>query len=161
MNIIKLFVRETNLKEVIQTILARNKRIMIQNDMKVEIKDVDIFVYSDEKWLEFILNQIIINAIKYKKENNSKVTITGYESKDNVKLVIEDNGIGIRKSELDRIFDKGFTGINGRKLKKSTGIGLYLCKKLCQELNVEIDAESIENEYTKIIIIIPRKKGEI
>lgn len=69
---------------------------------------------------------------------------------------MRDNGIGIKKSELDRIFDKGFTGTNGRNQKKSTGIGLYLCKRLCQELGMEIEADSHEKEYTQITIIIPR-----
>lgn len=69
---------------------------------------------------------------------------------------MRDNGIGIKKSELDRIFDKGFTGTNGRNQKKSTGIGLYLCKRLCQELGIDIEADSQEKEYTQITIIIPR-----
>ena len=78
--------------------------------------------------------------------------------KENVKLSIKDNGIGIKKSEIDRIFDKGFTGTNGRNQKKSTGIGLYLCKRLCEELGMIIEAQSKENEYTNIIITIPRTK---
>ncbi|MCI8308756.1 MAG: hypothetical protein HFJ45_00755 [Clostridia bacterium] len=73
-------------------------------------------------------------------------------------LFIKDNGIGIKKSEINRIFDKGFTGTNGRNQKRSTGIGLYLCKSLCNELNIEIYAESVEKEYTKIDIIIPKNK---
>ncbi len=153
-------IRKINIEEVIRNIIARNKKIMIQNNMKVEIKNIDISVYTDEKWLEFILNQIVINAIKYKREKDSKVTIYTKENKENVEITIEDNGIGIKKSEIDRIFDKGFTGTNGRKEKTSTGIGLYLCKKLCEGLEMKIDAESIENEYTKIKITIPRNKKE-
>ena len=125
------------------------------------IRNIDISVYTDEKWLEFILNQIVINAIKYKREKDSKVTIYTKENKENLEITIEDNGIGIKKSEIDRIFDKGFTGTNGRKETTSTGIGLYLCKKLCEGLEMKIDAESIENEYTKIRITIPRNKKEI
>lgn len=70
----------------------------------------------------------------------------------------KDNGMGIKKSEIDRIFDKGFTGTNGRNQKKSTGIGLYLCKKMCEELGMEIQAESKENEYTEMTITIPKNK---
>lgn len=151
-------IRKVNLEETIRNVLARNKKIMIQNNMKVEIKNIELSAYTDEKWLEFILNQIMINAIKYRKEKGPEIVIELQEGKENVKLSIRDNGIGIKKSEIDRIFDKGFTGTNGRNQKKSTGIGLYLCKRLCEELGMIIEAESKENEYTKIIITIPRTK---
>lgn len=151
-------IRQINLADVIKNVLARNKKIMIQNNMKVELKNTDTSAYSDEKWLEFILNQIIINSIKYKKGENSVIKIETVENKENVKLKIKDNGMGIKKSEIDRIFDKGFTGTNGRNQKKSTGIGLYLCKRLCEEIGMNMQAESIENEYTEIIITIPRNK---
>ena len=151
-------IREISLNEVIKNVLARNKKIMIQNNMKVELKDVNIKCYTDEKWLEFILNQIITNSIKYINDNNAVVKITGIQNKENIILKIKDNGIGIKKSEIDRIFDKGFTGTNGRNQTKSTGIGLYLCKRLCEGIGMEIDANSKENEYTEIVIIIPREK---
>ena len=149
-------IREISLNEVIKNVLARNKKIMIQNNMKVELKDVNIKCYTDEKWLEFILNQIITNSIKYRNDNNAVIKITGIQNKENIILKIKDNGIGIKKSEIDRIFDKGFTGTNGRNQTKSTGIGLYLCKRLCEGIGMEIDANSKENEYTEIVIIIPR-----
>lgn len=151
-------IREINLNEVIKNVLARNKKIMIQNNMKVETNGVNINCYTDEKWIEFILNQIITNSIKYRKDNNAVVKITGIQNKENIILKIKDNGIGIKKSEIDRIFDKGFTGTNGRNQAKSTGIGLYLCKRLCEGIGMEIDANSKENEYTEIVIIISRVK---
>lgn len=151
-------IREINLNEVIKNVLAKNKKIMIQNNMKVEINGVNINCYTDEKWLEFILNQIITNSIKYRNNNNAVIRINAIENKENIVLKIKDNGIGIKKSEIDRIFDKGFTGTNGRNQKKSTGIGLYLCKRLCKGIGMEIDANSKENEYTEIVIIIPRAK---
>lgn len=151
-------IREISLNEVIKNVLARNKIIMIQNNMKVELKDVNIKCYTDEKWLEFILNQIITNSIKYRNDNNAVIKITGIQNKENIILKIKDNGIGIKKSEIDRIFDKGFTGTNGRNQTKSTGIGLYLCKRLCEGIGMEIDANGKENEYTEIVIIIPRAK---
>lgn len=151
-------IREISLNEVIKNVLARNKKIMIQNNMKVELKDVNIKCYTDEKWLEFILNQIITNSIKYRNDNNAVIKITGIQNKENIILKIKDNGIGIKKSEIDGIFDKGFTGTNGRNQTKSTGIGLYLCKRLCEGIGMEIDANSKENEYTEIVIIIPRAK---
>ena len=151
-------IRQIQLSDVIKNVLSRNKKIMIQNNMKVELKNTNVLAYSDEKWLEFILNQIIINSIKYKKEINATIVIETIENKENVKLKIKDNGMGIKKSEIDRIFDKGFTGTNGRNQKKSTGIGLYLCKRLCEEIGMNLKAESIENEYTEMIITIPRNK---
>ena len=151
-------IRKIKLSDVVRNVLARNKKIMIQNNIKVEVKDVSLDIYSDEKWLEFILNQIIINSIKYKKEKNATITISGIENKENVHLEIRDNGTGIKESEINRIFDKGFTGTNGRNQKKSTGIGLYLCKRLCEELDMNIIAKSKENEYTEMTILIPRNK---
>lgn len=151
-------IKNINLNNVIKNVLARNKKIMIQNNMKVELNNVNTNCYTDEKWLEFIINQIIQNAIKYRKEKNANIIITISENKENVILNIKDNGIGIKTSEIDRLFDKGFTGTNGRNQKKSTGIGLYLCKRLCQEIGMEIEANSKENEFTEIKIIIPRNK---
>lgn len=151
-------IRKINLEDSIRNVLARNKKLMIQNGIKVETKNIESSSYTDEKWLEFILNQIIINAIKYRKEQRPEIKIEIVENKENVKLLIKDNGVGIKKSEIDRIFDKGFTGTNGRNQKKSTGIGLYLCERLCEELGMTIEADSKENEYTKVMITIPRNK---
>lgn len=151
-------IRKVDLAEVIRNVLSRNKKMMIQNNMRVEVKNINLEAFTDEKWLEFILNQIIINSIKYKKEKDAVVYIEVAEQKDNVILQVKDNGIGIKKSEIDRIFDKGFTGTNGRNSKRSTGIGLYLCKRLSKELGMEITAQSVENEYTTIKLIIPKKE---
>lgn len=154
-------IRKVNLEEVIREALARHKKLMVQNHMKVDLKNCDVFVYTDEKWLAFILHQILINSVQYKREDGAQIQIEVQENKENVRLIIQDNGIGIKISEIGRIFDKGFTGTNGRKTKKSTGIGLYLCKRLCEELGMALEVQSQENEYTKISIIIPRDKKEI
>lgn len=151
-------IRKVNLEEAIRNVLARNKKSMIQNQMKVEINNIQVEAYTDEKWLEFILNQVIVNSIKYKNGEDSEVLIGIEENVRNVKLWVQDNGIGIKSSELERIFEKGFTGTNGRRQTKSTGIGLYLCQKLCEQLGMGIEAESKENEFTKITITIPREK---
>ena len=111
---------------------------------------------TDSKWIEFIINQIISNSIKYCKDKNSIIEIYSKENKNNVILYIKDNGIGIEDTEIDKVFDKGFTGINGRKKSKSTGIGLYLCKKLCNKLGHEIKLESLLNEYTTLSLIFPK-----
>ena len=92
----------------------------------------------------FILNQLIANAVKYRTEQ-PVLRISTHKRQDQVVLVVEDNGIGIAASDLPRIFEKGFTGQNGRMVQQSTGIGLYLCKRLCEKLGIGIMAESSEH----------------
>jgi len=148
-------IKEIDLSEVVYETISKNKTYFIQNKMMIDVNCTHT-VFSDKKWLVFIINQILINSTKYKREPVGKISIYTEAVKDGVKLYIEDNGIGIEKSEINRIFDKGFTGTNGRQNKKSTGIGLYLCKKLCTKLGIEIYAESEVNEYTKIILLFPK-----
>ena len=125
--------------------------------MKVELNNVNTNCYTDEKWLEFIINQIIQNAIKYRKEKNANIIITISENKENVILNIKDNGIGIKKGEITRVFERGFTGENGRIIgQKSTGIGLYLCKKLCDRLGLGIELNSEKDKGTEVRIIFPK-----
>ncbi len=127
----------------------------ILNNIDIEIDNIDRMIYCDSKWLEFILNQIIVNAIKYRSNEDAIVKIYVNDVKNGIKLIIEDNGIGIPSDELDRVFEKGFTGNIGRINNKSTGIGLYLCKKLCNKLGLIIDIESEINRYTKVSITFP------
>ena len=118
--------------------------------MKVNINALQ--VNTDKKWLEFILNQIVNNSIKYKKDNNSLIRIESIEEKEKIVLTIYDNGIGIPESDITRVFNKSFTGINGRDKVKSTGMGLYIIKNLCNKLGHNIYIQSKENKYTKVII---------
>ena len=145
-------IKEVNLNDVVNTVIKQNKKDLISKRIKIELNNLNIQVYSDKKWLEFILNQIINNAIKYVNQD-PVITISAKKYQDHDELMISDNGIGILKDEIDRVFDKGFTGTNGRNDKKSTGIGLYLCKKLCLRLNHEIKISSIEK--TTVTIIFP------
>lgn len=147
-------VREFNLKHIINECIRDNRRDFINKKIAVNIENVDIKLVSDQKWIKFIINQIIINSIKYSKKEKSHINIYCLENEDDkYSLVIEDNGIGIPKSDINRIFEKGFTGENGRIHGKSTGIGLYLCKKLCDKLNLEIFIDSEIERGTKVIII--------
>ena len=148
-------VKEVSLKDCVNTVITRNKQGFILNDIEIEIDNIDKVVYCDSKWLEFILNQIIVNAIKYRNNQNPKVQIYVNSIKNGIQLIVEDNGIGIPRDELERVFEKGFTGNTGRLNSKSTGIGLYLCKKLCDKLGLLIDIESEINSYTKVIITFP------
>lgn len=146
-------VREFNLKNIINECIRDNRRDFINKKIAANIGNIDINVISDAKWIKFIINQIIINSIKYSKKENGYINIYLLEKDSNrFSLVIEDNGIGIPKSDINRVFDKGFTGENGRIYGKSTGIGLYLCKKLCTKLNLEINLKSEVNSGTIVII---------
>ena len=127
----------------------------ISKRIKIELNNLNFQVYSDKKWLGFILNQIINNAIKYVNQD-PVITISAKKYQDHDELMISDNGIGILKDEIDRVFDKGFTGTNGRNDKKSTGIGLYLCKKLCEKLQLGIELNSEKNVGTEVRIVFPK-----
>lgn len=111
--------------------------------------------------MEFIINQILINSIKYSKGKDDKIQIESKEISNTVVLTIEDEGVGIIERDLDRVFEKGFTGENGRKFGKSTGIGLYLCKKLCNKLGLGLEIQSEVNVGTKISIIFPKAENLI
>ena len=137
-------VREMALSQVVHQAIADNKYLLLQSGMRLEVEEMQDTVYSDEKWVRFILNQLIVNAVKYRTKQ-PVLRISTHKWQDQVVLVVEDNGIGIAASDLPRIFEKGFTGQNGRMVQQSTGIGLYLCKRLCEKLGIGITAESSEH----------------
>lgn len=149
-------VKEMSIMECVQEVIIKNKQMFIRSDVEIELDEIDNVVYSDYKWVSFILNQIIINAVKYKKPTDSKIKIYCKNVRNGVQLIIEDNGIGIPNHEIGRVFEKGFTGSIGRVNQKSTGIGLHLCKKLSEKLGVLIKIESKYSEYTKVILIFPK-----
>lgn len=147
-------IKKTNLEKVINSVMIKNKDEILLNNITVSVENLNVFVYTDTKWLIFIINQILNNSIKYKKKNgNSLIKIYATEEKDLVNLFIYDNGIGINKSDITRVFDKTFTGENGRKDANSTGMGLYIVKKLIDKLGHKISISSKKNEYTEVKII--------
>ena len=151
------YINKCILKDIVNTAILKNKSNLILNKINIELENLDLQVYTDSKWCIFILNQIIQNSIKYKKDGNSILQINAKENKENVVLNIKDNGIGIKQEELEKVFEKGFTGTNGRiDGKKSTGMGLYLCKKLCEKLGLSIEIESKRDEYTQVKITFPK-----
>ena len=147
-------IQKTDLQEVASGVLARNKYELIQNQMTAEVLCEDC-VYTDEKWISFILNQLVLNSVKYRREKGAYIRIYTEKYARGVCLVTEDNGIGIKEEEISRIFDKGFTGSNGRTKERSTGMGLYLCKMLCEKLGIDICADARKGEWTKIRIEFP------
>ena len=151
------FIKKQNLKEIVNTAILKNKRSLLQNKVKINLHELKGQVYTDSKWCIFIINQIIQNAVKYSKSNNKAIEIFSENNKENTILYIKDNGIGIKKGETTRVFEKSFTGTNGRKVgQKSTGMGLYLCKKLCDKLRMRIELSSEENRGTEIRIVFPK-----
>lgn len=147
-------IEKISLKEMVEETIKENARELIQSGVQVEMKELDQRVYADKKWMKFILSQIIMNSIKYKNQD-AKIIFQGKKDKEWVTLYVKDNGIGINNEDIERIFEKGFTGKNGRNTKKSTGMGLYLCKKLCNRMNLSIAAESKEGEGCSMMIQFP------
>lgn len=141
-------VREVRLFDVVHQAIAENKYLLLQNRVSIELQETDDTVYSDEKWICFILNQLIVNAVKYQ---TAQPILKFYTERQNnqVVLCVQDNGIGIDAGDLPRIFEKGFTGKNGRETgQNATGIGLYLCKRLCDKLDIGISAVSASEGTT-------------
>ena len=151
-------INKTNLKEIVNGAILKNKTTLLNEKVSIELSNLkDEEVYTDSKWAVFIVNQIIQNAIKYSKKENKKIEISSQEKNDRVILYIKDNGIGIKKGEITRVFERGFTGENGRIIgQKSTGIGLYLCKKLCDKLGLGIELNSEKDKGTEVRIIFPK-----
>ena len=152
------YIRKAKLKDIVNESIKKNKNALIQDRIIINIHDLDFEVSTDSKWIVFILNQIIQNSRKYgMPDRNLEIEIYAKQNPENVILYIKDNGIGIKKGEITRVFEKGFTGTNGRVSgKKSTGIGLYLCKKLCDKLGIGIELNSIEKVGTEVRIVFPK-----
>ncbi|MBX4262617.1 sensor histidine kinase [Clostridium estertheticum] len=148
-------IKQINLDNVVRNVVKRNYRDFIHKKIKLDIKDINEIVYSDKKWIEFIINQIIGNSIKYSSSKDPMISIYSTKKANSVMLTIEDNGVGIIDKDINRVFEKGFTGENGRKFSKSTGMGLYLCEKLCSKLGLKITIDSEENKGTKVTLIFP------
>ena len=148
-------IKEMILSSCVNKVLNNNADSLIKKRVKISLGDLEKKVYSDSKWIEFILGQIISNSIKYMNKEHKELKIYCNENSKYVILNIEDNGAGISEKDISRVFDKGFTGENGRKFGKSTGIGLYLCKKLCKKLGLDITLISEEGKFTRVSIIFP------
>ena len=151
------FVKKIKLNEIIHPLILKNKDVFLNNHIKLNVHDLEVLVYTDEKWLSFMISQVLNNAIKYLDKDKKEIEIYS-EVKDNqVVLVILDNGCGIRASDAPRVFDKGFTGSN-RKREYATGIGLYLVRKLSERLDIKVSIDSKYQEYTKVSFVFPKSK---
>ena len=146
-------IEKTDLQSATSEILMKNKQYLISSGISARVECPDP-VYTDKKWILFILNQLVLNSVKYKKEG-TQIHIYTKTYDHGVQLIVEDTGVGIPQEEIPRIFEKGFTGTNGRMGGRSTGMGLYLCSRLCEKLGIEIRAESECGEETRMILTFP------
>lgn len=153
-------IREASLDELVRSAVRRLSRDFIAGKVALDIQPSGEVVYTDGKWMDFILGQVLQNALKYRGER-PKITIRAHSDSAFVTLVIADNGIGIDPKDLPRVCEKGFTGENGRKYGRSTGMGLYLCRKLCDRLGLGFGVTSRLGEGTRVIIQFPRDPNRL
>lgn len=149
-----LVIKEYNLQEIINGCIKKYASLFINKKLSIEITTMPFKVLTDSKWLSFIIEQLISNSIKYTSKGGIKI---GW---DGDMLFIEDSGIGIRKEDLDRIFEKGFTGYNGRLDKKASGIGLYLVRLAANALAIKVSLSATVGVGTKVLLSFPKDENE-
>lgn len=148
-------IKKLSLERVVKKCFKTFAKSFIYSRIHLEFDNLEVFVYSDEKWLDFILQQIVTNAIKFLDKDEKIIRVSAKKRDKQVILTIEDNGIGISESDIEQVFNHGFTGENGRIHGKSTGMGLYICKKLSDKLNIALSIESNRGKGTKLNIVFP------
>ncbi len=155
------------LEPLIKQVVKKFSTIFIYQHLTVELKDLDKEILTDEKWLSFVLEQVLSNALKYTKTGGIKIFSRDIDNLDahqeifsrkGIEIVIRDTGVGIKSEDLPRVFEKGYTGYNGRIDKKASGLGLYMCKGVCDKLGHKIRIESEVGRGTDVIITVLREK---
>lgn len=144
-------IRRWDLKTLVTGAIKANARELIAAHVAPVCENLDFEVFTDEKWLEFILGQLIQNSIKYAREDGAKIVFSGALldeglASERIELTVADNGCGVSAADLPRVFEKGFTGDNGRTTKRATGIGLYLVARLCSKMGIDVTAASDPGE---------------
>lgn len=147
-------VEKTTLQSLVHAALKAYSKPLIQVGGKPLLDGLDVPVIADSKSCTFVIGQIISNAIKYRKDN-LQIVFSAETERNSVSLSISDNGIGIPAADLPRVFDKGFTGENGRRYSKSTGIGLYLSQNLCKKMNTVLSVSSDPGHGTTVTMLFP------
>jgi len=140
-------IRECDLDDVLRSCIRRFSGEFISRKLKLEYSPLNLKMVSDEKWLAFVIEQLLSNALKYTREGCISISLVGTST-----LCIRDTGIGIAAEDLPRIFENGFTGLNGRSDKKASGLGLHLCRRICGKLNHRIWVESSLDQGTSVYI---------
>lgn len=147
-------ISKTDLSTICAEALQTHRALLIENDIRVETENLNEMVYTDRKWVIFMLGQLLQNAARYHGEN-PLITLSGKRLEKQVLLSVQDNGIGIPTHELPRVFDRGFTGRNGRSRGGSTGMGLYLCKRLADALEIGLQIQSAAGIGTCVTLTFP------
>lgn len=144
-------INEVNLGQVVKEVIKKNKYQFIYNKIDLQVSEINKTILTDKKWITHIIELILDNAIKYS-DIGGKIEIYLKENKKGCELHIKDYGMGIVPQDIDRVFDKGFTGENGRKRTKSTGMGLYISKKILNKLSHDINVISTCGEFCDVYI---------
>ena len=150
--------RQIELEKIAAQAIENHRSLLIQNGIRVELENMNCAVYTDEKWAVFILGQLLQNAARYRGPE-PVVILSAKPLGRQTQLIVHDNGIGIPAHELPRVFERGFTGSNGRIRGGSTGIGLYLCRKLAVFLELELRMDSQEGAGTTVTLTFPAKEN--
>ena len=150
--------RETALEKIAAQAIEDHRSLLIQNGIRVETEGLDAAVYTDEKWAVFILGQLLQNAARYRGAE-PVISMSAKALGRQTQLIVRDNGVGIPAHELPRVFERGFTGSNGRSRGGSTGMGLYLCKKLAGFLELGLEIASREGEGTAVTLTFPAREN--
>ncbi len=154
-------IRKVNLEQLVKDVLKKHARALIESKMSPRLEGLSLTVLCDQKWLAFILGQLVSNAIRYRSDHDPCIAFSAYHKDEHTYLHVQDNGIGISPADLPRIFQKGFTGEHGRSFSKTTGMGLYLCKKLCDKMGIGLSATSIEGESTTFMLDFPENRMQL
>ena len=144
-------ITQVNLDDIIKNLLKKYSLLFIHNHISLEYQSNVTHVISDSQWLTILIEQILSNALKY--TENGKIAIQYLEDKH--ALEIRDTGIGIRSEDIPKIFDRGYSGFNGRMNEKSSGLGLYLAKKISERLNIQIEVESKLSQGSIFRLVFP------
>jgi len=153
-------ISKLNINEIVKETIKKDSRLLIQSGIKLKMNIDGIYIYSDKKWLVYIISQVIQNAAKYRR-SNPIIFVKAKEYDDKIVLSIFDNGIGIDDSDIKNVFKKGYTGVIGRKYIHSTGMGLYLANELSLKLGISLKIESKLNHYTRVSFIFPKVEKQI
>lgn len=151
-----LLFRNCEVREIVKQAVRKYAVLFLRSGLSFALEEFEIRVVTDEKWLSFVIEQVFSNALKYTRQGGIAIygaDVAGNRQQGRVSyFVIEDTGIGIRESDLPRIFERGFTGYNGRMERKSTGIGLYLCDQIMGRMSHTIRVSSVPGRGTKVIL---------
>jgi signal transduction histidine kinase len=156
-------VKRVELVRAIRSVINEHKKACIRYRIfpKIEAGAETVWAETDEKWIVFVLGQLVTNAIKYSKpkEGVKALAITIRETDDECRVIVKDEGIGVAEQDMPRLFDAFFTGENGRRVSESTGMGLYLAKQICNRLGHRLEVASVLGEGTSVTLIFPRQTG--